>query len=82
MTEIVDIGKISSRGQIAIPSDIREQMGLHEGEKVLFVLQDDTLVMKKVSSMSFSEVTAPLRKANKKIKESEVEELIDKMRKR
>ena len=80
-TEIVDMGKISSRGQIAIPSDIRTRMGLNEGEKVLFMLQDDTLLMKKVTAQSFESITQPLRDAKKKINEEDVSELIHKLRK-
>ena len=33
MAEIIDMGTISARGQIAIPIDIREKMHLKEGEK-------------------------------------------------
>ena len=36
MEDLIEIGKISSRGQIAIPSEIREKMGLEEGTKILF----------------------------------------------
>ena len=76
----VEMGKISSRGQIAIPSDIRNQMGLHEGEKVLFILQEDTLLMKKVTAESFKNITKPLREARKKIREEDVSELVHRLR--
>jgi len=82
MEEIVEIGKISSRGQIAIPADIRKELKLKEGQKVLFFLGGDTLLMKKVNTESFRELTEPLRKAEKKIKESGVNALIHRMRKR
>ena len=81
-TEIIEMGKISSRGQIAIPSDIRAQMGLNEGQKVLFLLQGDTLFMKKVTSETFESLTEPLRKAEKKIFEENVSDLIHNIRKR
>ena len=81
MAEIVEMGKISSRGQVAIPSDIRNQLGLQEGSKVLFVLEDDTLLMKKVTAESFAQLTKPLRDAKKKIKEEDVTDLIHRLRK-
>ena len=81
-TELVDMGKVSSRGQIAIPSEIRKQMGLSDGSKVLFVLENDMLLMKRVSSETFSEITAPLRRAKKKIKEEDVSSFVHKIRKR
>lgn len=80
-TEIIDMGKVSSRGQIAIPSDIRSQMGLREGEKVLFMLQDDTLLMKRVTAQTFESITRPLKEAKKKIKEEDVSELVHQLRK-
>ena len=81
MKELIEIGKISSRGQIAIPSEIREKMGLEEGVKVLFVLENDTLLIKKITQRSFAEITKPLREAKKKIKEEEVVDLIHRFRK-
>lgn len=80
-TEIVEMGTISSRGQIAIPSDIREEMGLEEGSRVLFVLGDNTLLIKKITTKTFAEITKPLREAKKKIEESEVVDLIHRHRK-
>ncbi|MBU2590326.1 MAG: AbrB/MazE/SpoVT family DNA-binding domain-containing protein [Nanoarchaeota archaeon] len=82
METIIEMGKISSRGQIAIPSDIRNQLGLTEGTRVLFMLEDNVLFMKKVIPESFAELTEPFRKANKKIKEGEVSKLVHKLRKK
>lgn len=64
--EIIEIGKVSSRGQIAIPVNIRQQLGLNDGSKVLFLLDNDTLIMKKVNTNTFAEITKPFRKAKKK----------------
>ncbi len=80
-TEAVDIGSVSSRGQIAIPSDIRRMLGLEEGSKVLFVVENDTLLMKKVTAASFAELTRPLREAEKNISEDEVVGLVHRIRK-
>jgi len=83
-TEIIEMGKISSRGQIAIPSDIRQELDLNEGNKVLFVLENDTLIMKKVTSSSFREITRPLKEAARKagLKESDVEGIVHRARKK
>ena len=78
--EAVDIGTISARGQVAIPIEMREKMNLKEGEKVLFFLDGDALLIKKVESLSWSEITKPLREAKKKISENEVSDLIHKLR--
>lgn len=80
MVEKIEMATVSSRGQICIPNDIREDMGLKEGSKVLFVLTDDSLIMKKVNMQTWAEVTKPLREANKKIKEEDVPDLVHKLR--
>ena len=82
MAELLEMGKVSARGQIAIPIEIREEMGLVEGSKVIFLLEDDTLVVKKVTSQTWEQITKPLKDSKKKIKESEVNELIHSVRKK
>ena len=79
-TAVIEMGKISSRGQIAIPSEIRSRLALAEGSKVLFIVEDDTLLMRKVSAETFADITRPLRRAKKKIKESEVDTVVHKLR--
>ncbi len=81
MAETIDMGTISARGQVAIPVEIREKMHLKEGEKILFVLDGDSLLIKKVSSMSWKEITKPLHEAKKKIREEDVSELVHRIRK-
>ena len=80
MAEVIEMGKVSSRGQIAIPVDIRNEMGLEEGSQVLFFLEDDTLLIKKVSKQTWGDITRPLRKMSKKISQENVNGLIHKMR--
>lgn len=83
MPEIIEIGKVSSRGQICIPNNIRGEMELEEGSKVLFVLQDKSLLMKKVTSETFTNITRPLKEEAKRdgFKESEVNNIVHKSRK-
>ena len=80
--EKIEMGTVSSRGQICIPNDIREGMGLKEGSKVLFVLADDSLLIKKVNMQTFAEITKPLKDAAKKagMKESDVVGIIHRFR--
>ena len=80
MTNEIDIGTVSARGQVAIPVDIRDKMGLREGEKVLFVLEGDMLLVKKINDLHWRDITKPLRKARKKITEDAVTDLVHKIR--
>jgi AbrB family looped-hinge helix DNA binding protein len=82
MAEKIEMGTVSSRGQICIPNDIREDLGLKEGSKILFVLADDSLIVKKVNMQTFREITKPLKEAAKKagMKESEVPGIVHRFR--
>jgi len=84
MGTIIEMGKISSRGQIAIPADIREELGLDEGTKVLFFTEKDTLLMKKVTEQSFAQITKPLKLAAKQagMSEKNVLDIIHRFRKK
>jgi len=80
MAEKIEMATVSSRGQICIPNDMREEMGLKEGSKVLFLLTDDSIIMKKVNMQTWAEVTKPLREAKKTIEEKDVVDLVHRFR--
>ncbi len=84
METIIEMGKISSRGQVAIPLDIRESLGLNDGVKVLFFADNDTLLIKKVTEQSFAELTKPLKEAAQKagMKEKDAPGIIQRFRQR
>lgn len=83
MTEIIEMGTVSSRGQICIPNDIREEMGLKEGNKILFIFQEESLIIKKVNFQTFVQITKPLKEEAKKVGflETEVHDIIQRFRK-
>ena len=37
----MELAKVTSKGQITIPRDIREKMNLKKGDKILFFEEDD-----------------------------------------
>jgi AbrB family looped-hinge helix DNA binding protein len=45
----IAITKISSKGQIVIPTELREDM--KEGDKIMIIKQDKQIIMKKVSDL-------------------------------
>ena len=48
---MMDITKITSKGQVVIPQEIREKEGLKEGEKLLVFDIDGTIILKRVSGL-------------------------------
>jgi AbrB family looped-hinge helix DNA binding protein len=43
----MEYGRITKKGQITIPQKFREFLGIKAGEKVLFDLEDEKVVLKK-----------------------------------
>ncbi len=61
----VETTSMSSRGQVVIPLDIRENLGLKEGEKFIVVGEDDTIVLKKIGMPSFKNFDKILKKTQR-----------------
>ena len=71
---MVTITKISSKGQVVIPSEIREKLHLEEGNLLIISDTDDSICMKKLELpkiKSWDEATKPFREAAKKVRFSE-----------
>ena len=48
----VDVTKMSSKGQVVIPQDIRNTLGLENGTRFVVYGQGDTIVLKRVGRPS------------------------------
>jgi len=84
--EKLQITSMSSRGQIVIPLDVREHLGLREGEKFVVVGEDDTVVLKKIAMPSFKNFDKLMQKTQEFAKEkgitpADVEGAIKRVRK-
>ncbi len=57
MTEqIEDVIKLSSKGQIVIPREIRKKLGLKGGEKLLVLTCDGDIVLRKAKQASLDDL--------------------------
>jgi len=45
--EILGVSKITSKGQITVPIDVRESFGLELGDRLVFVKTGDVLIVRK-----------------------------------
>jgi len=52
--------RVSSKGQVVIPESVRKAANVREGEELLVVAIGDTIVMKKLSAVTFEEVARPI----------------------
>ena len=52
--------KVSSKGQVVIPANVRRAASLKKGEKLLAIAIDDTIILKKIVDKSFQETLKPV----------------------
>ncbi len=53
---IIGTSIISEKGQVTIPKEIREKMGIVQGDRLIFDLKDDLIVIKKSGTNKLSEI--------------------------
>ena len=54
MTEdpLIDITKVTEKGQVVIPKEIRDKMGFVEGTRLIVVASEDAVVLQKVEAVA------------------------------
>ncbi len=57
----VSVGTVTSKGQVTIPKEIRETLGVNEGDKLLFLVEGDKVVLRKVGSEKLSDILSRRR---------------------
>jgi AbrB family looped-hinge helix DNA binding protein len=63
MTEQVeDVIKVSSKGQIVIPREVRKKLGVKGGEKLLLLTCDGDIVLRKTKEMSIDDIAKKIGK--------------------
>ncbi len=81
----VEMVKMSSKGQIVIPKDIRAEIRASEGTMFAVVSGRGSIVLKKVATPSKEELICELReiaKEGKKRLEAEISSIVEKSRRR
>lgn len=51
----MELAKVTSKGQITIPIDIRKKLGIKEGDKVLFIEDGDKIMLVNSTLMALRE---------------------------
>ena len=77
--------KMSSKGQVVIPEEIRKRLGLKAGAQFVVVAENDTVIMKAISPPSMGEfdtLVAEARKQAKKagLKKTDIDAIISDVR--
>ena len=64
----MDTSTLTQKGQIVVPSKIRKALGLNQGDKVAFLLQDGKLLLKPVGKNYFDSLRGILKTKGKVLK--------------
>ena len=68
MTEqIEDIIKVSSKGQIVIPTEIRKKLNVKAGEKLLILTCNGDILLRKTKEPSLEDIAEKLEKTTSQI---------------
>jgi AbrB family looped-hinge helix DNA binding protein len=49
---LIDITKVTDKGQVVIPKEIRDKMGFAEGTRLIVVASGDAVVLQKVEAVA------------------------------
>ena len=74
--------KVSSKGQVVIPANVRKAASLKKGEKILAIAIDDMVILKKIIDKSFEETMKPVwtKVRQMGLSEEDINVLIDQAR--
>lgn len=66
----VATARMSSRGQVVIPEEVRKRLGLKAGSQFVVVGERDTVILKAISPPSMAEFDDLIAKARKQAREA------------
>lgn len=74
--KLEDMVKVSSKGQIIIPKEVRERLGVRTGEKLLVLSRDGEILLRKTQGISIEEIAGKIEKQTKQ-EGIDVDRLVD-----
>lgn len=57
---IIEVTKVSDKGQVVIPKEIRDKFNFHEGSKLIVVATGDAVILQKIETVVGSAKTKEL----------------------
>ncbi len=58
MEKLESIVKMSVKGQIVIPKEVRERLGIKAGGKLAVIVRDDEIILRKIERLNLSEISS------------------------
>jgi antitoxin PrlF len=63
--QIEDIIRVSSKGQIVIPREVRKKLGVRGGEKFLVLTRNGDILLRKTKELSLDDIAEKIEKVTK-----------------
>ncbi len=63
--EIEGTIKVSSKGQVVIPREVRKKLGVKSGEKLLVLTRDGDILLRKTEELSLDDIAEKIEKVTK-----------------
>ncbi len=79
----MEVAKITSRGQITIPIDVRKKLGLKEGDKVIFIEEGNNIIFANAAKVAFKNMQKAFEGEAEKLglkDEQDVVDMVDEVR--
>jgi AbrB family looped-hinge helix DNA binding protein len=73
----MEIAKVSSKGQITIPAEIRKKLNLKEGDKVLFLEEGNRIIVVNASYVALKEIQEEMKNKKEKAGIKTEEDVLD-----
>jgi AbrB family looped-hinge helix DNA binding protein len=68
--------KMTSKGQITLPKEIRQKLGLKQGDRVRFIVEDDGRVRLLPAKRDVSELMGILPRPNRRLSVEEMDDIV------
>ena len=77
----MELAKVTSKGQITIPIDIRKKLGIKEGDKVLFIEEGDKVMLVNSTLMALREAQNAFNGEAERLGLKDEQDVVDMIRK-
>jgi len=56
MEKLENVVKVSRKGQIVIPKEVRDALGIESGGKLAVIVKGDEIILRKIEKLDISEI--------------------------
>ncbi|MDR2615728.1 MAG: AbrB/MazE/SpoVT family DNA-binding domain-containing protein [Oscillospiraceae bacterium] len=53
---MLDVSRVTSKGQVTIPIDMRRKLGIREGDKVVFIEREGNIIIANAAMLALKEI--------------------------